>query len=54
MPMEKDLIKTVNNSFRLSSRAKIEERRMLKMVVNTLFPPDQNASDVKRFGHMKQ
>ena len=24
------------------------------MVVNTLFPPDQNASDVKRFGHMKQ
>ena len=28
-------------------KAKIEERRMLGMVVSTLFPPDQNASDVK-------
>ena len=47
MPMQKDLIKTINSSVRLSSRAKIEGRRMLKTVVNTLFPPDQNASDVK-------
>ena len=47
MPIQKDLIKTVSSPVRLSSRAKIEERRMLKMVVNTLFPPDQNALDVK-------
>ena len=47
MPMQKDLIKIVNSSVHLSSRSKIEERRMLKTLVNTLFPPDQNASDVK-------
>ena len=47
MPMEKDLIKTVNNSFRLSSQAKTEERRMLRKAVSTLFPLNQNASDVK-------
>ena len=45
--MQKDLIKIVNSSVHLSSRSKIEERRMLKTLVNTLFPPDQNASDVK-------
>ena len=28
-------------------RAKTEEKRMLRMVVNTLFPPNQSASNVK-------
>ena len=47
MPMQKDLIKTISNPVRLSSRVKIEERRMLRMAVSTLFPLDQNALDVK-------
>ena len=47
MPMQKDLIKIARNSVLLNSKAKTEERRMLRMVVSTLFPPDQSASDVK-------
>ena len=43
----KGLIRTISNPVHLSSRAKIEEIRMLRMVVSTLFPPDQSASDVK-------
>ena len=39
--------KDQKQSILLNSRAKIEERRMLKKAVNTLFLPDQNASDVK-------
>ena len=45
--MQRDLINTVSGPVRLSSRTKIEERKMLRKAVNTLFPPDQNASDVK-------
>ena len=30
-----------------SSKAKTEKRRMLRMAVSTLFPPNQSASDVK-------
>ena len=47
MPMRNDLIKTESNPVLLNSRAKIEERRMLRMVVSTLFPPDQSVLDVK-------
>ena len=47
MPMQKDSTRTVGNPVRLSLRAKIEERRMLRMSVSTLFPPDQSVSDVK-------
>ena len=47
MPMQKDLIRTVSNPVCLSSKAKTEERRMLRMVVNILFPPDQSSLDVK-------
>ena len=47
MPMHKDLIRTVSNPVLLNSRAKIEERRMLRMAFSTLFSPDQSASDVK-------
>ena len=47
MPMRKDLIMTRSNPIRLSSKAKTEERRMLRMAVNTLFPLDQSALDVK-------
>ena len=46
MPMRKDLIRTINNPVHLSSRAKIEEIRMLRMAVSTLFPPDQSVLDV--------
>ena len=37
----------VSNPILHSSRAKIKGRKMLGMSVSTLFPPDQNASDVK-------
>ena len=47
MLMLKDLIKTVSNLAHLSSRTKIKERRMLGMVVSTLFLQDQNALNVK-------
>ena len=45
--MQKDLLRTVCNAVILISRAKIEERRMLRMVVSILFPLDQSASDAK-------
>ena len=47
MSMQKDLIRTVSNLVLLNSKAKTKERRMLRMAVSTLFPPDQSASDVK-------
>ena len=47
MPMQNDLIRTTSNPILLNSKAKIEERRMLRMMVSTLFPPDQSALDVK-------
>ena len=49
MPMRKDLIRTVSNPVLLISIAKTEERRMLRMTVSTLFPPNQSAMDVKVF-----
>ena len=39
--------RTVENPILLSSRAKIKGRRILEMVVSTLFPHDQSASGVK-------
>ena len=39
--------KDQKQSILLNSRAKIEERRMLRKAVSTLFPPDQSVSDVK-------
>ena len=47
MPMLKDLTKTASSPARLSSRTRTMERRMLGMVINKLFPQDQNALDVK-------
>ena len=47
MPMRKDLTRTESNLVFHSSRAKIKGRRMLGMEINTLFPPDQSASNVK-------
>ena len=47
MPTQRDLIKTISSLVHLSSRTKTEEKRMLRKAVSTLFPPDQNASDVK-------
>ena len=47
MPMQNDLIRTASNPVLHNSRAKTEETRMLGMVVSTLFPSDQNASNVK-------
>ena len=44
--MQKDSTRTVSNPVRLNSRAKIEERRMLRMAVSTLFPSDQSVFDV--------
>lgn len=46
-PLRKDLIKIESNIVLLNSRAKIEERRMIRMAVSTLFPLDQSASVVK-------
>ena len=47
MPMLKDLTRTESNSVLHSSRAKIKGQRMLGMAVSSLFPSDQNVSDVK-------
>ena len=47
MPKRKDLIRTVSNPVRLNSKARTEERRMLRMAVSTLFPSNQNVSNVK-------
>ena len=47
MSMRKDLTRTESNPVLHNSRAKIKERRMLGMMVSTLFLLDQNASDVK-------
>ena len=47
MPIQKDLIKIASSPVHLSSRIKIEERRMLRKAVSTLFPHDQSVSDVK-------
>ena len=49
MLMRKDLTNTVNNLVLQSSRVKIEGKRLPGMAVSTLFPLDQNASDVKVF-----
>ena len=45
MPIQEGLIKTTSSPLRLSSRTKIEKRKMLRKAVSTLFPP--NLSDVK-------
>ena len=45
--MQKDSTRTESNLVLHNSEAKIKGRRMLRMVVNTLFPLDQSASDVK-------
>ena len=47
MPMRKDLTRTESYPILHSLRAKMKGRKMIGMAVNTLFPPDQNASDVK-------
>ena len=47
MPMRKDLIKTESNLVLFNLRAKTEERRILRLAVNTLFSLDQSALDVK-------
>ena len=47
MQMERDLTRTVVNPILFSSKAKKKGRRMLGMVVSTLFPQDQSASGVK-------
>ena len=44
-----------DNPILLISKAKIEERRMIRMVISTLFPPNQTkVLRMSRFGHMKQ
>ena len=45
--MVKDLTKTISNLALFSSRTKTKERRMLGIVVSTLFPQDQSALGVK-------
>ena len=47
MPMLKDLTRIEGNLVLHSSRAKIKGRMMLGIVVSSLFPSDQNVSDVK-------
>ena len=47
MPIQKDLTRTESNPVLHSSRDKIKGRRMLGMAISTLFPPNQNASDIK-------
>ena len=47
MPMLKDLTKIASSPVRLSSRAKTKGRKMLGMMVNTLFPQDQSSLVVK-------
>ena len=46
MPMERALTRTVGNPVLFSLRAKTKERRMLRMVVSTLFPQDLSALGV--------
>ena len=44
-----------DNPILLISKAKIEERRMIRMVISTLFPPNRTkVLRMSRFGHMKQ
>ena len=47
MPMRKDSTRTESNPVLHNSEAKIKGRRMLRIAIGTLFPPDQSASDVK-------
>ena len=47
MPMLKDLTRTATSLVRLNSRAKTKGRRMLGMIVSTLFPPDLSVLGVK-------
>jgi len=47
MSMQKDSTRTKSNLVLYNSRAKVKGRRMLRMTVSTLFPPDQSASNVK-------
>ena len=47
MPMGKASTRTVGNSVLLNSRAKTKERRILGMVVNTLFLQDLSVLGVK-------
>ena len=47
MPMERALTRTVGNLVLLSSRVKTKGRRMLGMVVSTLFLQDLSALGVK-------
>ena len=47
MSMLKDLTKFASSLACLNSRTRTKERKMLGMVVSTLFPQDQNALDVK-------
>ena len=47
MPMSRALIRTIGNLVLLSLRVKTKGRRMLGMVVSTLFPQDLNALGVK-------
>ena len=47
MPMGRASTRTVGNPVLLSSRVKIKGRRMLGMVVSTLFPQDPSALGVK-------
>ena len=47
MPMQKDSTRIESNLVLHNSRVKIKGRRMLGMVVSTMFPSDQSASGVK-------
>ena len=47
MPMGKALTRTIGNPVPYSSRAKIKGKRMLGMVVSTLFSQDQSVLGVK-------
>ena len=47
MPMGRASTRTVGNLVLLSLRAKTKGRRMLGMIVNTLFPQDQSVLGVK-------
>ena len=47
MQMGRASTKTIGNLIPLNSKAKTKEKRMLRIVVSTLFPQDQNALVVK-------
>ena len=49
-PMRKDLRMTESNPVLHNSKAMIKGRRMLGMAINTMFPLDQSASDIKVLG----